>query len=284
MISINNLLPYYPVELQKDEYKMFILKEYLQYKVLNIIYNSPWGKNLIFIGGTCLRLMYDFRRFSDDIDFDFHGKYNLNDHMDMCEFVCKELIREGVDVETDKQKKIREGTDAMTCYINFPGILYKQGIDNNPNKKLFIKIDAQYQDTGTYKYNCESRLLNKFDIVRLINIAPVSVLYSMKLCAILSRAKGRDFYDIMELINKTKPDKDFLLNRLAHKKNPITLNSSKHLKELILEKLENIDWSEKISEVSKYLHKQAEIDKVKYFKIFITQTDPAKLLPDLNLE
>jgi hypothetical protein len=40
--------------------------------------------------------------------------------------------------------------------------------------------------------------------------APDGVLCSMKIAAMLSRAKGRDFYDAMILLAQTQPDYDFL--------------------------------------------------------------------------
>jgi hypothetical protein len=198
----------------------------------------------------------------------------------MCEYVCKELSKEGVDVEIDKEKKIRKESDNISCYINFPGLLFMQGIDRNPKKKLFIKIDAQYQNTGKYRYEPEAKLINKFEVVRMIKAAPLSVLYSMKLCAVLSRAKGRDFYDIMDLANLTKPDTGFLVNRLANKEKPVKISSSKQFKKLLLDNLKNVDWKEKISEVSTYLHSKSEIEKVRYFKDYIIQMEPSKLLPD----
>ncbi|MBI2966903.1 MAG: nucleotidyl transferase AbiEii/AbiGii toxin family protein [Bacteroidetes bacterium] len=283
MINIENLVNYYPESLQKDEFRMSILKEYLQYKTLSIIYNGQWGKNLIFIGGTCLRFIHYFRRFSDDLDFDIHGRHTRDDHKEMCKYICKELSKEGIVAEIDKEKKTRNESDMITSYINFPGLLFLQKIDRNPDKKLFIKIDAQYQNTGKYRYKPEAKLINKFEVVRMVNAAPLSVLYSMKLCALISRTKGRDFYDIMDLVNLTKPDNDFLLNRLANMKNPVQLSSSEQLKKMILNNLEKVNWKEKISEVSAFLHDKQEIEKVKYFKDYIIQIDSAKMLPDFNI-
>ena len=47
-----------------------------------------------------------------------------------------------------------------------------------------------------------------------------SVLLSMKLCALLTRQKGRDFYDVLFLMQRTKPDYAFLQHQkgIANKK------------------------------------------------------------------
>lgn len=43
-----------------------------------------------------------------------------------------------------------------------------------------------------------------------VAVPPLGVLLAMKLSALLARQKGRDFYDVMFLIQRTKPDYDFL--------------------------------------------------------------------------
>jgi len=46
-----------------------IAREYYELLVLNEISEKSWSKNLIFKGGTALRLAYGSPRFSDDLDF-----------------------------------------------------------------------------------------------------------------------------------------------------------------------------------------------------------------------
>jgi len=50
-----------------------ILKEHYQLYLLDILYKSPLEENLIFKGGTALRLAYHSFRFSEDLDFSIQG-------------------------------------------------------------------------------------------------------------------------------------------------------------------------------------------------------------------
>lgn len=50
-----------------------ILKEHYQMYLLDILYRSPFEENLIFKGGTALRLVYQSYRFSEDLDFSVRG-------------------------------------------------------------------------------------------------------------------------------------------------------------------------------------------------------------------
>jgi len=82
-----------------------MIKEYLQCKVLEIIYRSPYQSRLVFIGGTRLRLLNGFRRFSDDLDFDIIGEYGDMDHRNLLEYMAESLNRQNIPAEPDRDKK-----------------------------------------------------------------------------------------------------------------------------------------------------------------------------------
>lgn len=46
-----------------------VVREYWEVVLLNRLFESPGGKNLVFKGGTALRLAYGSPRFSEDLDF-----------------------------------------------------------------------------------------------------------------------------------------------------------------------------------------------------------------------
>jgi predicted nucleotidyltransferase component of viral defense system len=53
-----------------NEIKRNHLKEALQSLVLDYIYNHPHYRSLNFYGGTCLHIIYNLNRLSEDIDLD----------------------------------------------------------------------------------------------------------------------------------------------------------------------------------------------------------------------
>ena len=53
------------------------LKEYLHYFVLDFIYNSEF-KDMVFYGGSCLRIVYDLPRMSIDLDFEAEEGTDFN--------------------------------------------------------------------------------------------------------------------------------------------------------------------------------------------------------------
>ena len=71
MLSLEQIKKYYPENLRPFE--RFLIREYLQCKILEIIFDSKYASQFAFIGGTALRLIYGSERFSEDLDFDNFG-------------------------------------------------------------------------------------------------------------------------------------------------------------------------------------------------------------------
>lgn len=247
-----------------------MIKEYLQCKILEFVYRGPFKESLVFIGGSKLRLLNKFRRFSEDLDFDLSGDYNSNDHFALCEYLVNEFNNQNIKAEIDQDKKIKE-IDVQTRYINFPTILEQTGLKDIPGRKFFIKLDAQKHDFGAYSYEMETQMLNRFDVFVPVNCAPDSMILATKLCSILERSKGRDFYDIVELVKTTKPDIDYIANRLEYGRANKKYAGPGSYVELVRPVLENIDWIDKTKEIEKFLFNPDEALKVKMFLSFATE-------------
>ena len=54
-------------------YERAIVREYLQHKILEAIFESTQASKLSFLGGTALRIVHGNSRFSEDIDLDNFG-------------------------------------------------------------------------------------------------------------------------------------------------------------------------------------------------------------------
>src|ERR1035441_7312205 len=120
MLSIDEIEKVYPENIRG--FKRFILREYLQYKVLQIIFDSLFADKLCFLGGTCLRIIHNNSRFSEDLDFDTL-KLSERSFGNISEEIKKGLEREGYKVEF---KIVARG--AFHCHIKFPGLLFSEGL------------------------------------------------------------------------------------------------------------------------------------------------------------
>ena len=153
MLNINEIKKFYPNNMHIFEKQL--LREYLQYKILDIIFNSKFSNKIIFMGGTAIRIIYNSKRFSEDLDFD-STNMSFNDFKEMTVIIKKELSFEGFDSEIKTVSK-----NAFRCYVKFPKLLYNYKLSGYEMEKILIQLDAEKQP---YNYKSEIYLLNKFPV------------------------------------------------------------------------------------------------------------------------
>ncbi|MBK5215612.1 MAG: nucleotidyl transferase AbiEii/AbiGii toxin family protein [Candidatus Pacebacteria bacterium] len=234
-----------------------ILREYLQYKILDIIFKSNFGEKLSFLGGTAIKICYKGRRFSEDLDFD---NFNLTEKEfeEMSVKIQKELSLEGYEVEV---RNVFKG--AFRCYIKIPDILFENMISPYSDEKLMIQIDTMPHN---FIFTPETILLQKFDVFRNIKATPIDIILSQKIAAILERkrAKGRDFYDLVYLMGLTDFNFDYLKQKL-------NIENKTQLKKTLLDFCVNLNFKELTIDVLPFLIKQDEKDYILNFKEYIEQ-------------
>ena len=96
MLTLSEIEKNYPENLRG--FKRFILREYLQYKLLQILFDSEYANELCFLGGTCLRIVHGNTRFSEDLDFD-NFTIAEDTFAKVSDVLKKQLEQEGYDVE-----------------------------------------------------------------------------------------------------------------------------------------------------------------------------------------
>ena len=254
MFNLAQIKEYYPPQLQS--FDRFILREYLQYKILEIIYDGSYASRLIFLGGTALRILYNNDRFSEDLDFD---NIDLNDaeFEQVTKYIKNKLELLGLDVEI---RNVYKG--AYHCYIKFPQLLIDSGLTGHKEEKILIRIDTENQH---FQFIPDRKLLNKFDVFTEVFSTPEEILLAQKFYAILNRPrnKGRDFYDIVFLLGRgIRPNYRYLEKKLG-------IHNSKELKMAIDAKLSQINMKEMTNDVSIFLFEPKNDRKVLLFKEYI---------------
>ncbi len=256
MLDLKQIETFYPENLRI--FKRNLLREYLQYVILDIIYSSGYGSRLIFMGGTAIHMIHGVRRFSEDLDFDNKG-LSKEDFEDLSDKILRQLELYGYSVEIQNRYR-----GAFHCFVKFPGIFYQHGISGHTREKLTIQIDCEPQNVN---YKAERVILNKFDIFLKINAVPPDVLLSQKIFAILNRPRpmGRDFYDVIFLFSKTNPSYHFLREKMELKEN----DDIKEIKKRLLLKCEKINFKKLVEEVKPFLFYSRDAEKIMLFPDFI---------------
>lgn len=229
-------------------------REFLQLLILKIMCDKGQFKNLSFVGGTALRIIYNLRRFSEDMDFSLI----VPEGYDFAQFVSqleRELKLSGFKLEV-RNKKERAVNGIM---LKFPELLYELGISPLKSQKIMIKveIDTNPPSGGVV----ENTLVNKIFLLNLAHL-DLSSLFATKLHACFYRkyVKGRDFYDLLwYVVAKVKPNLALLNNAIeqTQKHNPGI--SESNFKEFLGAKIEKIDFEGVKRDVSPFLEGQDEL-------------------------
>ncbi len=237
-----------------------MLREYLQYKILEILFESDYANKFAFIGGTALRIVHGNNRFSEDLDFD---NFNLSAE----EFSkVAEVIKQGLQLEGYEVDFRSVARAAYHCYIRFPKLLFDNKLSGHAEEKIFIRLDTEAQH---YDFTPERILLNRFDVFTEIKVTPVDLLLAQKFLTILERkqSKGRDFFDVVFLLGKDiRPNYDFLTQKAF-------IENSDQLKEAILNKTNTLDMKKIAEDVKPFLIDQKDVKKVELFNEYLNQVE-----------
>ncbi|MDD4429564.1 MAG: nucleotidyl transferase AbiEii/AbiGii toxin family protein [Paludibacter sp.] len=245
---------------ENPAHKKYIVKEYIQLMILNFLATSKFAKKITFIGGTNLHLVKGIDRFSEDLDFDCKN-FSIEDFAEMSQSVLIFLQRSGIRAEA--KEKQSEKLTAFRSRIYFPELLFDLGLSAYKEERFLIKIESQDQ---SFEYIPQMASISSCGFFILFPVPPDDVLCAMKLSALLSRTKGRDFYDALFLLSQTKPNYDFLTQKQD-------IHNLKELKTRLIETVEKVDLLHKSRDFEHLLFNKENKNKILNFKEFINEID-----------
>lgn len=261
MLKLSEIQSFFPESLHR--FPRFMLREYLQVKILEILFESQVTSQLCFLGGTCLRLVHGNRRFSEDLDFDNRG-FKKDQFEDLANTIRIQLEREGYEVEL---RTVVRG--AWHCYIKFPGLLYQEGLSGHHEEKILIQLDLESQQID---YEPELFILNRYEVFTSILTTPLPVLLAQKFYTIINRKrkKGRDFYDVVFLLGKgIQPDYSYL----AKKAN---ISEPEALQQMIMEICQSVNMETIAQDVEPFLFVGQDTKRVTRFEKYFLQVMSTK--------
>ena len=233
-----------------------MLKEYLQLMILDYLSSTPSIRKMAFIGGTNLRLVKGIDRFSEDLDFDCK-EFSKTEFIEMTNGVIQFLERSGLRVEI--RDKENPKLTAFRRNIYFPELLFDLGLSGHKEERFMIKIESQDQGIS---YPHVMTNIKGCGFFFPFPVPSDGVLCSMKIAAMLTRAKGRDFYDLMFLLPQSKPDYDFLSKRCG-------IHNLQEFKQATSELLKTIDLNKKQKDFEHLLFNKTSSEKILRFGEFM---------------
>ena len=249
MLELKQIESFFPEQLR--HFKRNLLREYLQYKILEAVFASKYGQKLVFMGGTAIHIVHGLPRFSEDLDFDNRG-LTKRDFNALTQVVAKKLALEGYVIQTETSFK-----GAFSADIKFTKVLFNEGLSGHRDEKILIKLDAAPQN---FTYSAQQVIINKFDVFTGISVVPEDILLAQKFYAILARKRiiGRDFYDVIFLAGKAKIDFTYLKKRSG-------IEDKKMLKTALLKRCSKLNFKLLTRDVEQFVFVPSDAKKVSLF-------------------
>lgn len=237
-----------------NEEKTNILRELLQVLILRIVYNNNYFRNLSFVGGTALRLLYDLRRFSEDLDFSLIKKNGFS-AQGLANVLKRELMQYGlaVDVILHKRKAVQ------TIDIKFRSILQELHLSSISSQKLFIRFEIDTNPPGGW--DAQVSMINRVFMFTVTHFDLASM-YALKLHACFYRkyTKGRDFYDLIWYFSKNTVPNFVLLNNAIRqtekKSSPVT---RENFKDFLEKNIMKVDFPKAKRDVERFLEDKTDL-------------------------
>ena len=179
----------------------------------------------------------------------------------MTDSVVSYLQQNNINVET--RDRANPNLTAFRRNLYFPEMLFNLGLTGHKEERLLLKVEAQDQGVA---YQPIVATVNKMGFFFGIQVPPLDVLCAMKFAAILARQKGRDFYDTIFLLSKTKSNMNFLTTRSG-------ISSIDELKTAIAERLKEVDLNQKKRDFSHLLFNEKNAERIMQFPTIVNDLD-----------
>lgn len=198
------------VEIQRN-----VLKEELQFYVLNFIYHHPEYSKWVMYGGSALRICHGLNRMSVDLDFEIKTEVT----QDFLEELKSEIeLYFSNQYKTDSTFMTVKVSGVRGLRLNFH-IGERLGL-GHASDQIHLKIDLN--QFNSEKATTEKIPINRDQLSFVIKTYNMSNLMASKIAAIFLRGernigsktfneKGRDIYDLLWYMDKKAiPDLDYL--------------------------------------------------------------------------
>lgn len=234
-----------------------LITEYFQTIILEIIANSKFNESIIFMGDTCLRLIYNIQRFSEDLDFDLNLKKRRFNFNEFCKVLQRELRLQSFIVDIKKE----ENSFLFRASVKFSEVLFLANLSPLKNEKLTINIEI---DKNPSKYlTTETKIISHFNKTFPILINDKATLFAEKIKAVLLRkyCKARDYFDLVFFLSDPKNKPNFAV--LKEKK--LGIKDMDDLNKVLKRKIQKITIDEVIKDLKPYIFYPQQLNLVKKF-------------------
>jgi len=255
-----------------------ILLELTQQFILVSLAKANFFFDAQFHGGTCLKIIHNYKRFSEDLDFVLKNKnpdFILDKYLEQ---IRNDFLIEGIHIEIKDKSVSGKALKKAFLKTNSLGkvLMVDLPYTRDQRKKLKVKLEI---DTNPPKGSTYETAYLNFPTIIPITIQTLESCFSGKAHALLCRKfiKGRDWYDFIWYVNKRVVLNYTLLESALFQEGPfegkkLTITTS-WLKKEMEKKIKSIDWNKAKEDVYRFLpsedQKTIELWNVDFFLYYL---------------
>jgi len=185
----------------------YLEKEYFQYVFLNAV--SKYGDNIVFKGGTCMKLCYGLKRSSEDLDFS--SSFEVTKLKEIVRKCLKSFDLLGIEYFGLIEKEFKGN---IRFEVRLKGPLFNGNLNSANNLKIDFNKNKVYNKTAVV-------VKQVFSDVPLFVVSALDEkeILAEKIRAIAKRRQARDLYDLWVLLGKgVEIDKKLIHKKLREEK------------------------------------------------------------------
>ena len=237
-----------------------VLHEVMQRIALAGLSRGGFFEKAAFYGGTCLHLLHDMRRFSEDMDFSLLEPDLDFQFEDYFPAVVEEFKMAGKDVEI-KMKHKGMPSAIESAFLKESSNVFDIGFTTEKRLKVKIEVDIDPPP----EFNTEMKLMDrprKF----WVRSYDLPGLYAGKVSAALfrkwkNRVKGRDWYDVAWYIDhRVELDLVHLVERAKESEPTADVSTRERLLTTFDARIDAVDFANAREDVLPYLKDPSEVE------------------------
>lgn len=253
---IEDRLQQYRISSSQEEWNA--LREIAQEIGLAALSRAGFFRQAAFQGGTCLRILYNLPRFSEDLDFLLTSKDKNFKWAPFLRHMTEEFSAYGLNVSVQDRAEVdsavRQAFVKQTSFGKMLTLTYLRGKSDEPKVKIKLEVDTNPPRGSTF----ETKFLD-FPYPFSVYVQDLPSLFASKCHALLCRPylKGRDWFDFAWYVGRKTPvNLEHLLHALQQAgpyKASVRSICREWLCDALREKIQATDFSVAKSDVERFL-------------------------------
>lgn len=234
------------------------LQEIIQHHVLAALWRTGALREIIFHGGTCLRVLFGTRRFSEDLDFFTRSPdpaFTWNEYLSP---LREQMEQEGYDTDVSLPEEKKTAVQKAFVRVDLGAVINDIQLPYPRHTRKKIRVKLEVDTNPPAGSTLETRYIY-YPVTIPVTTQSLASGFGMKSAALLGRTytKGRDWYDFTWYVARgVTPDLPLLANAL-HQHGPWKGTSPDVDRAWYLQTMETkilkIDWVDAAEDVRRFL-------------------------------